>query len=396
MPRTTHVATTRPRDRDNVSTWALKHTFALFLRTGDPAATPDRCFESKHLKDLRFLVFTALFALLLVFALAAGLSYENESNEIKKIEIGTSNGTPDSATKDASESTKQQTLQRARHHRPFAALSGILTIFGPAVVVFGAIAAWAYQVAGARLGVVDLFACEISTLCRVSTILDTVPHLIGELEPMDRQAPGSPEGAAGGGAPPPKDAAGGGAPPPAPEGQFKSEENYFPVFDSCVKDLQSLEARVVINITAFYTYMKGVRDSMRSPAIRAADPVRRHEATRNLIYLLYLGFESARKAIDDLVEFDPEWAERTIVVLISEFAAYRFLRGEFADEDEMRCKRLKLREPEYDRLMPQLRKDVEAGWKSDRRAWDPAFLLLPELDKRYQEAIDAGKRGTPS
>jgi hypothetical protein len=43
---------------------------------------------------------------------------------------------------------------------------------GPAIPVCGAIVAWAYLSAATRLGVVDLFACEIRTLCRVGTAFD--------------------------------------------------------------------------------------------------------------------------------------------------------------------------------------------------------------------------------
>ena len=43
-------------------------------------------------------------------------------------------------------------------------------LFVPVVGVVGAVIAWAYQSGSARLGVIDLFACEISTLCRVATV----------------------------------------------------------------------------------------------------------------------------------------------------------------------------------------------------------------------------------
>ena len=55
--------------------------------------------------------------------------------------------------------------------------------------------------------------------------------------------------------------------------QFTSAENYFPVFEGNTRDLQSLEARVVINITSFYTYMKTVRDLMRTAAALKPEPV---------------------------------------------------------------------------------------------------------------------------
>ena len=43
---------------------------------------------------------------------------------------------------------------------------------GPAITICGAIVAWAYVSASKQLGIIDLFACEIKTLCRVGTIFD--------------------------------------------------------------------------------------------------------------------------------------------------------------------------------------------------------------------------------
>jgi len=386
MGESTPAEKTPQRERDNISTWVLKHTFAYWLRTGDPAATPDQCFDSKHLNDLRFLVFVALVAVVAALVGGGVLSYESSNNDVNKIKIEASTPASGDASKDTSKSDSQRAktgedLREARRHRPYAVVAAFLTFFGPVAFVFGAIAAWAYQVAGTRLGVVDLFACEISTLCRVSTVLDTVPTLIKRLEhPDDDEAPRKSDA--------------GSSTPPQPEGQFKSEENYFPVFESCTKDLQALEARVVINITAFYTYMKGVRDTMRGfAAIGAKDKERRKEATRNVIYLLYLGFESARKAIEDLVEFEPERAERTVVVLISEFVAYGFLRAEFSVHGDMRYERLKLRASDYDSLMAQLCTRIERGSRSEKpELWEPAHLLLPELRKRYKEAQAAADK----
>jgi hypothetical protein len=50
---------------------------------------------------------------------------------------------------------------------------------------------------------------------------------------------------------------------PADTSQFTSQESYFPVFDSSVKELQALEADIVKHVTAFYTYMKVMRDALR-------------------------------------------------------------------------------------------------------------------------------------
>jgi hypothetical protein len=199
-----------------------------------------------------------------------------------------------------------------------------------------------------------------------------------------------------------------------PARPFGSQEHYFPVFERNTRDLQTLEARVVINITAFYTYMKAVRDSMRtfaeitpapselvSPTDKAAAAGPWHEAAGNVVYMLFLGLESARRGIADRVEFEPERAERTIVILISELEAYRFLCNQFADEQDMRRQRLMLRGPEYRHVVPELCDSVERGRASEEAIrggmpsrelleasqGEPAWRLLPELRRRYQAAI---------
>lgn len=86
--------------------------------------------------------------------------------------------------------------------------------------------------------------------------------------------------------------------------QFASEEDYFPVFSGNNQSLQSLEASVVIDITAFYTFMKSFRDSLRvlahmGASIAEADDESAITAWRtaagNSVYMLFLGLESGRK-----------------------------------------------------------------------------------------------------
>ena len=159
---------------------------------------------------------------------------------------------------------------------------------------------------------VDLFACEISTVCRVAAVADVVQRLIKKLE---GSAPGDDTGTE------------------APQARAQdpgSQESYFPVFESCIKDLQSLEARVVIDITAFYTYMKAVRDARRNLAATTKGST---QPFCDLIYMLFLGLESARHAIHNLVEFEPEQAERTIIILFNELEAYHFLMTQFPDAE---------------------------------------------------------------
>ena len=112
---------------------------------------------------------------------------------------------------------------------------------------------------------------------------------------------------------------------------FVSEENYFPVFESNSKDLQALEAQVVIDITAFYTYMKAARDTLRklstvpgsaSNDFQLSD---RDKTLEILIKMLFLGFESGRKAVQKLIEYEPTKTDVIIMILITELKCYSFL-----------------------------------------------------------------------
>jgi hypothetical protein len=332
----------------------LLEPIARALRTGDPAATIDRLFVSEHVKDLRLIIAFVLFAALvvLIFGAPGSFAYAWVFNN-----------------------------KRWSSQVVFSALRGFVAFYAPVLGIFGAVLAWAYQAGSARLGIVDLFACEIDTLCRVALVVGTVPRSIGAFQH------GLPRG----------NGAGNSA---SPTRHFTSEENYFPVFENNTRDLQSLEARVVVNITAFYSYMKAVRDSTRALMDMSASPTQTEprpdkastsspwqEAARNVIYMMFLGLESGRKAIRYLVEFEPEQAERTIVILISELEAYRFLREQFADKEDIRHQRLELREADYQELVPSLYCAVQASWASKPAEWEPAWRLVPELKRKYDSVM---------
>jgi hypothetical protein len=316
----------------------LLKPMAFLLRTGDPHATMDRLFRSQHVKDLQLIVAFALSGVLAILIVSSVVLFY--------------------AIRDKADWTTPT--------------HDFLTFIAPVLVVFGAVLTWAYQVGSARLGVVDLFACEISTLCRVALVVETVGRFVDRFKQRPpTETAGAPE-----------------SPTPAAQ-QFNSQEDYFPVFENNSKDLQTLEARVVINITAFYTYMKAFRDSLRTLG-EASTAGPWHEAARNVIYMLYLGLESARLAITDLVEFEPEKAERTIVVLISELEAYGFLRSQFTDEKNVFHQRLMLRLPEYRQLVPKLCGCVEVSRAEEapkHRDWEPASVLLDDLNDRFKEAV---------
>lgn len=67
---------------------------------------------------------------------------------------------------------------------------------------------------------------------------------------------------------------------------------------------------------------------------------------------MFLTFESARKAVRDLIEFDPNQVESSINILINELTTYNFLLQQFGVSDETRAQdfryaRLKLRQNSY-------------------------------------------------
>jgi hypothetical protein len=261
----------------------------------------------------------------------------------------------------------------------------------------GGIIAWCYQTGSGRLGIVDLFACEITTLCRVCTVngladtciaafeLDTSEHSPSDQVKNMRER----------------------------FSHFESSEAYTPIFDANAKELQNLSVKVVINITAFYTYWKATRDAFRrlaktqpttEPAPFHSDGW--HRAMANVLYMQFLATESARKAVRDLIEFEPNNAENTIMILIGELPLYGSLLKYFPETD-VRYVRLQLRRSRYLSVVPQvyyhtleerakynnpdtrnqLRYLSHDDLEELRRDWNKAYRMLDELKKRYVDAI---------
>jgi hypothetical protein len=310
----------RPRRRKRSSTerkWPRRFLkpISFFLTTGNETDTVDRLFVSKHVNDLRLITASVFVILILVTVLAVVVAMTTA------IVDPVSGGHVTGAQRLLDSST--------------AAGGVFLKLFVPTFAVFGAVLTWAYQAGSARLGVVDLFACEIDTLCRVITVIDMVGTETSRYTIDPSKC--SPDG---------KDKT-------ASPGHFNSQEEYFPILANNSRDLQTLEANVVVNITAFYTFMKALRDTLRQLA-DAKSMKQWQESMRNVIYMLYLGLESGRNAMNDLVEFEPTHTERTMVILISELDAYYFLRDKFRDPSEMRNDRLILRGPVYTALVPKI------------------------------------------
>jgi hypothetical protein len=107
----------------------------------------------------------------------------------------------------------------------------------------------------------------------------------------------------------------------------------------------------------------------------------------NVIYLTYLGYESARKAVGDLVEYQPARAERLIIILLTELECYAFLRKRYRPDD-LQWQRLRLREPEYRKQVVALYDEVMlTPHEKHPEEWVPAETTIPSLESRYQEAL---------
>jgi hypothetical protein len=370
--------------------WPLRQV----LRTRDPRDTVDRLFESRHVNDLRLIAATAFVAAELVFVVSLVLAVFF---------------CIDAWGDHPPHSVSQRVVFLAGYGGgPF------IRLFGPTLVLLGAILAWAYQMGSARLGVVDLFACEIDTLCRVVTVTEATGTLSRRFDAAGApfEAGSSNRATAEGAKSAQNGMPGTGTTSPAGPGPsvqsvsqgsvFSSAENYFPILENNSRDLQNLEADVVTNITAFYTFMKTVRDMLR----KLSDPEasKSKDDANNLLYMLYLALESGRKSMDDLVEFEPAHTERTVVILLSELPAYEFLRRHYATEGESHHERLIVRGPIYVRLMRRLERVLNDKRKTflpimterlteedlsyEETQWWLALQLLPSLEKRYRVLDD--------
>lgn len=328
------------------------------LREGEESSTFERLSRSRHVADLRLIFSVAVIIMIVASLLALMFCFEHQvMSNWKSIQ------------------SRQSGWIWAQ--LVFSAIGDSGAFIGAVGAVGCGVLAWTYQTGSARLGVVDLFACEIATLCRVAAVVDMVPRYIA-LFHVGPAAPEQPQVIDGD--------------MPTDGARFTSQESYFPVFDSSVKDLQALEADVVDNVTAFYTYMKVMRDSLRKlaeihPSTGGARRVDGwHRAICNVVYMQFLGLESARKAINDLVEFEPTRAENTFTILLSELLAYAFLREQFTAD--LKQRRLEARDEHYRRDIPELYQELQqrAG-----KQWDKAKDVAAEVMKRHAEifTVDA-------
>ena len=325
------------------------------LRSGQESSTFERLSRSRHVADLRLIFSVAVIIMVAASILALMFCFEHQvMSNWKAIESSHSGWIWPQLV--------------------FAAIGDSGPFIGAVGAVGCGVLAWTYQAGSARLGVVDLFACEIATLCRVAAVVDMVPRYIALFEtgPAMTKQRHDIDGDM-----------------PA-DGRFTSQESYFPVFDASVKDLQILEADVVDNVTAFYTYFKVMRDSLRKlaeihpPGSQGLGDDDWHRAICNVVYMQFLGLESARMAIKDLVEFEPTQAEDIFTILLSELVAYGFLREQF--KGDLRQRRLEARDEGYRREIPDL---FHALNERSGKQWAKAKDVAAEVMKRYAEMFSA-------
>jgi hypothetical protein len=352
------------------------------LRAEDAASSLFRFFRSKHVSDLKLVAKLALILLVLHVLLVVTSSIFTDIIQYK---------VHPALPKDLAD---------------LRLLAGVfpslVKYVGPAITIYGAIVAWAYLSASKRLGIVDLFACEISTLCRVGTIFDVGKRYVAMFQNInvaEKHAATKHMAAAHSTAEPMTDE--------LLSHSSVSEEHYFPIFENNSSDLESLEALVVGYITEYYTYMKSARDLQRifaslnaSQAAKssagaphdATQAAAQHEAVADIIYVVFLGYESARKAIADLIEFQPTRDENIIVILLTELVCFSFL-CEYLKQDSLRFTRLQLREFGYEKVYRELIESVNAPHNNENEEyWRPVQRMIPELQDRYKAAMKTLQR----
>jgi hypothetical protein len=228
-------------------------------------------------------------------------------------------------------------------------------IVGGTIALGGAVLSWTYQTGSKRLGVIDLFACEIGAICRMTLIADSAESQVhmAEQEIAKESEARSPV-------------------------KFTSVENYTPVYDGNLSDLQPLNVNVISHVTEFYSYRKAMMDYRRRMVVEP-DSQRRRGERDMMIYMQFLMYESARYAIMELIEFEPNLEESKINILCSEIMVFNYLRKVFPEGD-YRGQRLRIRE--YGSIIV---KTLEKTNKAHGPNWTRAKTTAKELDRRAKQ-----------
>jgi hypothetical protein len=201
-------------------------------------------------------------------------------------------------------------------------ITGVLGIIG-----------WSYQSATTRFGVADLFAGEISALCRIAAVGE-IMHQYAKRYYAGENQPSLPN----------------------------TTTDYFAVFNNDSKDMEVLDGDVVGAVTQFYANIKVFQDCLHRPVAPAADAKLCRMQQLTTIYYGFLAFESARLAMAVLIDDCERSEEGILTAMMSELPAYFFLYGELLQQvDDLRWQRIASRLDGYRRLLRAIDQDPPQG-----------------------------------
>jgi hypothetical protein len=335
--------------------------FRKAIKETGPPSTFIRLLSSDHLNDLQWIGLGTIALWAIIVALVLMQASINTKVDLTKVDL----------------------------NKPMSLVDYIITqhaVFGGITAVLGVVLSWIYQTGSKRLGVVDLFACEISAICRISLAVDFARNCVTEAEKelgspvkqcTDLVAKASLASAS--------DASSASRPY-----KFTSQEHYTPVYDGNLADLQPLEVGVVTYVTEFYSYRKAMIDCLRRIAAEEAGSNLHGDLRTLMIYMQFLMYESARHAVFDLIEFEPNREESIINILCSEMIVYDLLMRVFQRKglDDYRYERLLIREKDYLKIVPDIySRAVKA---SNHKNWEKAQTTAKELKRRYEQIFNVG------
>jgi hypothetical protein len=326
-------------------------------------ATLQRLLMSRHVADLRFLAALLIFGIVGVTLVFLFHMFEQLLASSDTLYNSWSNG--------------------------FATIGAIEAAFLATLI---SLLSWAYQTGSKRLGIVDLFACEIAAICRVYAVVRMAPALIDGYRQIQRLLDASdPQ------QPTPIRL-------PVDFSKTRMTESYTPVMDHAVGELQVLDAEVVTSVTAFYTYRRAMLDYMLRAGSEAPDGEADHGCAmrwknylHQVIYMLFLSLESARHALDDLIEYEPNHAESAINILMSELLTWNLLLSiAHSSRDDTLHARLAMRYEGYCEAYRKCYHKAMLGSEYDKdngdRPWLPARTTAPKLKELFDIVSEEAKR----
>ena len=227
---------------------------------------------------------------------------------------------------------------------------------------------WAYIAGSKRLGSVDLFASEISAICKAFLIRDFAKRSVSTAYAM---LPGTAASS---------DIIN------LDDEKFTSDEQYTPIFDKYISDLNPLCFNTINRVTMFYIYRKLMIDSMKK--LYLANNIRsKQKYIHDMIYMQFLMYENGRLACDKLMEFPSIRAECKISILCSELETFHFLKKHYHGND-FRGARLRLRSQDYIDTVNDVLEEVRIGYSENPDQWKEANVTAKELRKQAQDLIN--------